>query len=110
MSALPPIRQFWKQIAFVSSVAIFAAYYAKNKVTIRRKQQFIKDSSSYDSLMRKRVRSGNSIATIKPGFPKEMDDEEYKRKSEFEGSGNSYMSRKHGDKFNMFDNWIHKGN
>ncbi|QPG75222.1 hypothetical protein FOA43_002572 [Brettanomyces nanus] len=70
-----------------------------------RKQQFAKDASSYDSLMQQRVRSGDSISTIRPGFPKEDGIERYTRKSEYEGAGSSYMSRRHGDKFGFLDRW-----
>lgn len=39
----------------------------------------------------------DNIAKIKPGFAESTG--EYKRKSEYEGAGNSYSSRKGGDKF-----------
>lgn len=54
--------------------------------------------------MQERVkeRSGESISTVRPGFPLEDGVERYQRKSEYEGSGMSYMSRRHGDKFTMW--------
>ncbi|CDO94220.1 unnamed protein product [Kluyveromyces dobzhanskii CBS 2104] len=44
-------------------------------------------------------------AGVKPGFPmkKEEDGTELKRKSEFEGAGLSYNTRKRGDKLGFFD-------
>lgn len=108
MSELPSLKQVWKQVALLGGLAIFATVYARNKVTIRRKQQYAHDASSYDSLSRQRVRSGNTISTIKPGFPEEDGTEKYQRKSEYEGAGSSYMSRRHGDRFNLWDRFWHK--
>lgn len=108
MSGLPPIKQFWKQALFMTSLAGFAGYYAKTKVTIRRKAQYAKDASSYDSLMQSRVRSGQTISTIRPGFPLEDGTHHYERKSQYEGAGSSYMSRRHGDKFGLWERWFGK--
>lgn len=102
-SAQPNIKQFWKQGIFLSVLAITAAYFVKSNVTIRRKKQYVKEASSYDSLMQERVRerSGDSIATVKPGFPLDDGVERYQRKSEYEGAGLSYRSRRTGDKFTL---------
>ncbi|KAG7691584.1 hypothetical protein KL930_005214 [Ogataea haglerorum] len=100
-STLPSLKQFWKQTLFLSVLAIGTAAFVKSKVTIRRKKQYIKETSSFDSTQKKQ------IADVKPGFPERNPNEEkYKRKSEFEGAGNSYMSRKHGDKLA----WWGRGN
>lgn len=82
-----------------------SAYFVKQNVTIRRKNQYVKEASSYDSLMQERVRerSGESISTVKPGFPLDDGVERYQRKSEYEGAGMSYRSRRGGDKFT----WAH---
>ncbi|ODV84910.1 hypothetical protein CANARDRAFT_8046 [[Candida] arabinofermentans NRRL YB-2248] len=99
-STLPSIKQFWKQAIFLSGLAIGTAIFVKSKVSIRRKTQYIQETSSYDSTQKKQ------IADVKPGFPTQALDENgetiYKRKSEYEGAGSSYMSRKHGDKFNYW--------
>ncbi|VEU20727.1 DEKNAAC101526 [Brettanomyces naardenensis] len=108
MSSVPSVKSFWKTAVFLTAIAGFTAYYAKNKVTIRRRAQYAKDASSYDSMMQQRVRSGDSISTIRPGFPKEDGVEKFKRKSEYEGAGSSYMSRRHGDKFGFFSRWFRK--
>lgn len=102
-SSQPNIKQFWKQGLFLSVLAITAAYFVKSNVTIRRKKQYVKEASSYDSLMQERVRerSGDSISTVKPGFPLEDGVERYQRKSEYEGAGLSYRSRRTGDKFTL---------
>lgn len=102
MSTTPTIKTFWKQGTFCLILAVVSAYAVKSNVTIRRRQQFAKEASSYDSLMQERVkeRSGESISTVKPGFPLDDGVERYQRKSEYEGAGSSYMSRRHGDKFN----------
>ena len=42
-----------------------------------------------------------NIAAIKPGFP--MQQEQRPRKSEFEGAGLSYRTRKSGDRLGFFD-------
>ncbi|KAH3671288.1 hypothetical protein OGAPHI_000511 [Ogataea philodendri] len=90
---LPSLKQFWKQTLFLATLAVGTAVFVKSKVTIRRKQQYIKETSSFDSKQKKQ------IADVKPGFPEQSSDQElYKRKSEFEGAGSSYMSRKQGDK------------
>jgi hypothetical protein len=104
MSSAPPsIKAFWKQGLFLSAVAVVSAYFVKQNVTIRRRKQYIKEASSYDSLMQERVkeRSGESISTVKPGFPLDDGVERYQRKSEYEGAGLSYRSRRTGDKFTM---------
>jgi hypothetical protein len=82
-----------------------SAYFVKQNVTIRRKTQYVKEASSYDSLMQDRVRerSGDSISTVKPGFPLDDGVERFQRKSEYEGAGMSYRSRRSGDKFT----WSH---
>lgn len=102
-AAFPSIKQFWKQALFISVVAVTSAYFVKSNVTIRRKKQYIKEASSYDSLMQERVRerSGDSISTVKPGFPLDDGVERYQRKSEYEGAGLSYRSRRTGDKFTI---------
>ncbi|KAG0676031.1 hypothetical protein C6P40_001333 [Pichia californica] len=102
-AASPNIKQFWKQGIFLSVVAIIAAYSVKSNVTIRRRAQYVKESSSYDSLMQERVRerSGESISTVKPGFPLDDGVERFQRKSEYEGAGVSVRSRRTGDKFTM---------
>lgn len=104
-SPAPSIKQFWRQALFLSAVAITSAYFVKQNVTIRRQTQYVKEASSYDSLMQDRVRerSGESISTVKPGFPLEDGVERYQRKSEYEGAGLSYRSRRTGDKFT----WAH---
>lgn len=104
-SAVPALKKFWKQTAFLGFIAIVAAYSVKQNVTIRRKKQFVKEASSYDSLMQERVRerSGDSISTVKPGFPIDDGIERYQRKSEYEGAGMSFRSRRTGDKFT----WSH---
>lgn len=103
-SAPPPnIKKFWKQGLFLSVVAITSAYFVKQNVTIRRRKQYVKEASSYDSLMQERVRerSGESISTVRPGFPLDDGIERYQRKSEYEGAGNSFRSRRSGDKFTI---------
>lgn len=102
-SNFPSIAKFWKQSVFLCVVAMTSAYFVKQNVTIRRKKQFIKEASSYDSLMQDRVRerSGDSISTVKPGFPLEDGVERYQRKSEYEGAGLSHRSRRTGDKFTI---------
>ena len=102
----PTIKTFWKQGLFLSAVAVIAAYSVKQNVTIRRKAQYVKEASSYDSLMQERVRerSGDTISTVKPGFPLQKEGEsDYQRKSEYEGAGLSYRSRRTGDNFT----WSH---
>lgn len=105
MVSAPPLMKFWKQTAFLFVVAIGAAYSVKQNVTIRRRKQYVKEASSYDSLMQERVRdrSGDSISTVKPGFPIDDGIERYQRKSEYEGAGVSVRSRRTGDKFT----WSH---
>ncbi|KAG0677868.1 hypothetical protein C6P41_003120 [Kluyveromyces marxianus] len=46
-----------------------------------------------------------NLAEIKPGFPLKKGDEEsqIKRKSEFEGAGLSYVTRKRGDRLGFLD-------
>ncbi|TID28126.1 hypothetical protein CANINC_002663 [Pichia inconspicua] len=104
-ATVPPLKKFWKQATFLCAIAVLAAYSVKQNVTIRRRQQFVKEASSYDSLMQDRVRerSGDSISTVKPGFPIDDGIERYKRKSEYEGAGVSVRSRRTGDKFT----WSH---
>lgn len=107
MSSVPSIRSVWKQAAFCLTLAVVSAYAVKSNVTIRRRQQFAKEASSYDTLMQERVkdRSGESIATVKPGFPLDDGVQRYQRKSEYEGAGSSVMSRRQGDKFNWGHFW-----
>lgn len=102
-SAAPNIMKFWKQALFLSAVAMTSAYFVKANVTIRRRKQYVKEASSYDTLMQDRIRerSGESISTVKPGFPLDDGVERYQRKSEYEGAGLSYRSRRTGDKFTM---------
>lgn len=102
-AAFPSIKQVWKQAVFLCAVAMTSAYFVKQNVTIRRRKQFVKEASSYDSLMQDRVRerSGESISTVKPGFPLEDGVDRYERKSEYEGAGLSYRSRRTGDKFTI---------
>lgn len=104
-SSFPSIKSFWKQAVFLCAVAMTSAYFVKQNVTIRRKKQFVKEASSYDSLMQERIRerSGESISTVKPGFPLDDGVERFQRKSEYEGAGLSYRSRRTGDKFT----WSH---
>lgn len=113
-SAFPAVKTFWKQSLCFATLAIVSAYAVKQNVTIRRRAQFAQEASAYDSLMQERVkeRSGQSIATVKPGFPLDDGVERYQRKSEYEGAGSSYMSRRHGDKFNWghFLGWNNKDN
>ncbi|OWB56428.1 hypothetical protein B5S28_g2329 [[Candida] boidinii] len=90
---LPSLKKFWKQSFFLLALAIGTAYSVKSNVTIRRKQQYIKERSSYDPTQQKPI-------DPETGLPIEND--KYKRKSEYEGAGSSYMSRVKGDKFNWW--------
>ncbi|OWB50694.1 hypothetical protein B5S27_g2246 [[Candida] boidinii] len=92
-TSLPSLKNFWKQSLLLLALAIGTAYTVKSNVTIRRKQQYIKERSSYDPTQQKPV-------DPETGLPIEND--KYQRKSEYEGAGSSYMSRVKGDKFNYW--------
>lgn len=45
----------------------------------------------------------SNLAQVQPGFPLKKQKEEIHRKSEFEGAGLSYVTRKRGDKLGFLD-------
>ncbi|CDK29403.1 unnamed protein product [Kuraishia capsulata CBS 1993] len=83
---LPSLKAFWKQTLFLSCLAIGTAYFVKSKVHLRRRQQYVEESKE------------ELPVETRPGFPTTQGAAS-SRKSEYEGSGSSYMSRKSGDKF-----------
>lgn len=92
-----------KNVIYLSLTAIAGVIVAKTMIKERRISQFSphmrglpqEDSSTYY----------DNFAQVKPGFPLPQTGESagYERKSEFEGSGLSYMSRKRGDRLGFLD-------
>ncbi|GME97250.1 unnamed protein product [Ambrosiozyma monospora] len=125
VGSLPSIKQFWGQAVFLAVLGITTAYFVKSNVTIRRRQQYIQEASNFDTLQQERTKAqaekliGDSndsdearaayerkygIRGVQPGFPiKDENSPVYERKSEFEGAGNAYLSRKSGDKFGFWN-------
>ncbi|ODV95818.1 hypothetical protein PACTADRAFT_49265 [Pachysolen tannophilus NRRL Y-2460] len=102
MSAqIPTSKSFWRQAAFLTSIALFTAYFVKSKIHLRRQQQFrpdeLESSSYYSDGSSNKNQERQDISKIRPGFPT-SENSEYMRKSQYEGSGNSYISRRSGDK------------
>ncbi|ODQ62298.1 hypothetical protein WICANDRAFT_76477 [Wickerhamomyces anomalus NRRL Y-366-8] len=94
MNSSAPFKQFLNNFWFVSSLAIGAIYVTKTIIENKREKSF--HPEHFDNGDNK-VSVQDNIAKIKPGFAESTG--EYKRKSEYEGAGNSYSSRKGGDKF-----------
>ncbi|CCH43050.1 putative secreted protein [Wickerhamomyces ciferrii] len=101
MNRSAPFQAFLQNFWFISSLAIGSIYATKSWIEYNREKQFIPEHFTNDENNENDINSGKSvqdnIAKIKPGFAESTG--EYKRKSEFEGAGNSYSSRRGGDRF-----------
>lgn len=96
-NGIPSFAKFWKQALFLSTLAIGTALFVKSKVHLRKKNQHLPDAVLGDR------EQDYDISKIRPGFPQSKDDmTAYGRKSEFQGTADSYLTRKSGDKFSFF--------
>ncbi|AMD21263.1 HEL017Cp [Eremothecium sinecaudum] len=99
-SALTPVGKY---VAILSGLTIVSVLGTKTIIRQRRQGQF---QPNY--LESKSTNNDYNLAKIKPGFPeneRKNETEEVKRKSEYEATGLSYMSRKRGDKLGLLDKW-----
>ncbi|CCE63251.1 hypothetical protein TPHA_0E01580 [Tetrapisispora phaffii CBS 4417] len=97
-----------KKLAIITVIGFGALFVAKNNVKSKKASKFqpnVKVSATEQN-------TGDyysNLAKIKPGFPLPKDDSsdaggsKYQRKSKYEGSGNSYLSRKGGDRLGFLD-------
>lgn len=89
-----------KNILYLTAAGAFSVILVKTIIRSQRDAKFI-------PLAKDQGAEGgdyySNVANVKPGFPLPADAASSDRKSEFEGSGLSYRSRKSGDKLGFWD-------
>ncbi|CAB4253741.1 similar to Saccharomyces cerevisiae YDR381C-A Protein of unknown function, localized to the mitochondrial outer membrane [Maudiozyma barnettii] len=106
-----------KNILFISTIGLSSIFIAKSIIRRRRQEQFNPTAKANEELyqnekLHKETDYYANLAKVRPGFPLPQDDvdaitgerkERYERKSQYEGSGMSVSSRKHGDRLGFLD-------
>ncbi|KAH3900265.1 uncharacterized protein SCODWIG_01727 [Saccharomycodes ludwigii] len=131
-SQIASLKTVAKGVGYLTAVGILSVFISKAIINRRRDEQFKpavrskgkldnkKDTEDTDEDINEKYYA--NLANVKPGFPlpnqqsqqREQNEsvnlplqnkKENQRKSEFEGAGLSYLTRKRGDKLGFFSRW-----
>ncbi|SCU95039.1 LAME_0F10440g1_1 [Lachancea meyersii CBS 8951] len=98
-SAVNPFKNIGRNTLYLVGGLIVSVFVTKKLVNSNKQIQF-------DRMQAEEITKENyykNLANIKPGFPLPAEDSSDVRKSEFEGRGLSYLSRKGGDRLGFLD-------
>lgn len=101
-SILMAISPNSKNAIYLSVFGILSVVLVKSIIRERRDAKFNPHARDAPA-NRSDVDYYENLAQVKPGFPLPSDASSQERKSEFEGAGLSYLSRKRGDKLGFLD-------
>ncbi|SCU93429.1 LAMI_0E14334g1_1 [Lachancea mirantina] len=94
-----PFQNIGKNAAYLCGFAILSVLAVKAAIRGRRDAQF----DRFGEKSQGRDDYYKNLANVRPGFPISQADDGSGRKSDFQGSGLSYLSRKRGDKLGFWD-------
>ncbi|CAI4038242.1 SMKI04G5845 [Saccharomyces mikatae IFO 1815] len=106
-----PFQNIGKNLLYISAAGITSIFIVKTIVKSRRDAKFIPKARGNSDEMNERDYYDN-LAQVKPGFPlpkhgdnsiDNSEDHGLARKSKYEGSGLSAVTRKRGDKLGFLD-------
>ncbi|AET39656.1 Coi1p Ecym_4631 [Eremothecium cymbalariae DBVPG len=103
--SINPFANIGQTVLYLSGAAILSVVVTKTVIRQRRDNNFRPHARDTDEDAGKEEGDYYSnLAKVKPGFPLEQGkSNERSRKSEFEGAGLSYKSRKGGDRLGFLD-------
>lgn len=100
-------RGYSKNILYVSIAAVASLTVVKGIIKARKEAKFTSAAmAQYNADDQKSKEYYANSADVKPGFPlprSESEFETHKRKSKYEGTGMSVLSRRRGDRLGFFD-------
>ncbi|SCU83851.1 LAFA_0D06260g1_1 [Lachancea sp. 'fantastica'] len=94
-----PFNNIGRNTLYLVGGLIVSVFLTKKLVSDNKQTQF--DRMKADAITKENYYK--NLANVKPGFPLPAEDSAESRKSEFEGPGLSYLSRKGGDRLGFLD-------